>query len=204
MSAQRQKSYYASRELSWLEFNMRVLEEGLDRENPLLERLRFLSIVSSNFDEFFMVRVAALKARIRMGSAIPDLSGQKPEELFLAVTRRAREIVGKQNACLVHDILPALAQRGLKVLRLGEYDQEEEAWLETYYLSQVEPALTPLAVPGPEDEGSLPPPAICASTPPSCSGPRAMRRATAWRWSRCRPTSDASSACLRATTGPSG
>ncbi|HPM73451.1 MAG TPA: polyphosphate kinase 1, partial [Spirochaetales bacterium] len=92
MSHKPDREFYLSRELSWLEFNARVLEEGLDGANPLLERLRFLSIVSSNFDEFFMVRVAAVKARARSGDADQDYAGLGPEELLSAISRRAREI----------------------------------------------------------------------------------------------------------------
>ncbi|HQO66821.1 MAG TPA: lyase family protein, partial [Spirochaetales bacterium] len=108
MSHKPDREFYLSRELSWLEFNARVLEEGLDGANPLLERLRFLSIVSSNFDEFFMVRVAAVKARARSGDADQDYAGLGPEELLSAISRRAREIAGKQYAALTNELLPAL------------------------------------------------------------------------------------------------
>ena len=145
MNAKFQKSYYFNRELSWLEFNARVLEEGLDRGNPLLERLRFLSIVSSNFDEFFMVRVAALKAMLRAGNSVPDYSGLGPEELLGTITRRVREITGKQYACLSHEVLPELAERGLVILRPPDYDPAAFSWLEDYFTAQVAPALTPLA-----------------------------------------------------------
>jgi len=147
MSGRGEKSYYFNRELSWLEFNARVLEEGLDHANPPLERLRFLSIVSSNFDEFFMVRVAALKARVRSGDATPDYSGLTPEELLSAISRRAREIAGKQYGCLVHEVLPALAAEGLVVVRPGDYDSGMRLWLEDHFNGQIAPALTPLAIP---------------------------------------------------------
>ncbi|MBU1081992.1 MAG: polyphosphate kinase 1, partial [Spirochaetes bacterium] len=122
MSHRTEKSFYFHRELSWLEFNARVLEEGLDHGNPLLERLRFLAIVSSNFDEFFMVRVAALKARRRAGDSAPDYSGMSPDELLAAIARRVREIGGKQYYCLTNEIIPALAGEGLVILRPADYD----------------------------------------------------------------------------------
>lgn len=153
MSHKPDREFYLSRELSWLEFNARVLEEGLDGANPLLERLRFLSIVSSNFDEFFMVRVAAVKARARSGDADQDYAGLGPEELLSAISRRAREIAGKQYAALTSELLPALAAEGLWLMRPAEYDVESRRWLEDYFMGQVAPALTPLAVPVPE-EGS--------------------------------------------------
>ncbi len=158
MSAKAPKRYYFNRELSWLEFNARVLEEGLDRANPLLERLRFLSIVSSNFDEFFMVRVAAIKAMIRSGDSAPDYSGLAPEDLLETITRRVREITGKQYACLSHELLPELADNGLVILRPLDYDPGALSWLEDYFTAQVAPALTPLAItdPGEEARSALP------------------------------------------------
>ena len=95
-------NYYFNRELSWLEFNARILEEALDKSNPLLERIKFLAIVSSNFDEFFMVRVASLKAQVRAGEIAPDGSGMSPAEQLSAVSHRAREIIGRQYECLFH------------------------------------------------------------------------------------------------------
>ncbi|GAB1456256.1 MAG: polyphosphate kinase 1 [Spirochaetia bacterium] len=153
MSIKSEKTYYFSRELSWLEFNSRVLDEALDTSNPLLERLRFLAIVSSNFDEFFMVRVAALKARLMDGDTMSDLSGLGPEDLLASISRRTREICGKQYACLTHELLPALAAEGLVVMRPSDYEPEARRWLEEYFSGQVAPILTPLAVPVKEDDG---------------------------------------------------
>lgn len=147
MSAENNKPVYFNRELSWLEFNARVLEEGLDQSNPLLERLRFLAIVSSNLDEFYMVRVAAIKARLRSGDTAPDYSGLAPDVLLGAISKRVMEIVERQYACLSRELLPALAAQGLTVLRPIDYDPETRHWLEGYFSGQVAPALTPLAVP---------------------------------------------------------
>lgn len=156
MSGRQDSHRYFNRELSWLDFNARVLEEGLDATNPVLERLRFLAIVSSNFDEFFMVRVAAIKARLRAGNVEPDESGLDPEALLDAISERARDIISRQYACLTQELLPALARDGLTILRPGEYDTVTLRWLEDYFLGQVAPVLTPLAVPlAPDDESTL-------------------------------------------------
>ncbi|MBN2875711.1 MAG: polyphosphate kinase 1 [Spirochaetales bacterium] len=153
MSAKQDAVPYFNRELSWLEFNARVLEEGLDRSNPLLERLRFLSIVSSNLDEFFMVRVAAVKAMIRAGNDEADYSGYSAAELLAAIERQVRDMTGRQYACLTYEVLPALAAEGLAILRPNDYDAEVYRWLEDYFTGQVAPALTPLAVSRWEDDG---------------------------------------------------
>lgn len=138
-------NYYFNRELSWLEFNARILEEALDKSNPLLERMKFLAIVSSNFDEFFMVRVASLKAQLRSGDTAPDASGMSPAEQLAAVSRRAREIIARQYECLA-EILPALAREGLAVARPSLWTGPERRWLEDYFSERVFPLLTPLRV----------------------------------------------------------
>jgi polyphosphate kinase len=144
--------YYFNRELSWLEFNARVLEEALDKSNPLLERIKFLAIVSSNFDEFFMVRVASLKAQLRSGDSSPDASGKSPAEQLAAVSRRAREITGKQYECLA-EILPALEREGLAVTRPSAWTGAERRWLELFFNERVFPLLTPLRFDGPDEDG---------------------------------------------------
>jgi polyphosphate kinase len=144
--------HYFNRELSWLEFNARVLEEALDKSNPLLERMKFLAIVSSNFDEFFMVRVASLKAQVRAGDSTPDASGMSPAEQLSAISRRAREIIGKQYECLA-EILPALAREGLAVARPSAWTGAERRWLEDYFNESVFPLLTPLRFNGPDEDG---------------------------------------------------
>jgi polyphosphate kinase len=143
---------YFNRELSWLEFNARVLEEALDRSIPLLERLKFLAIVSSNFDEFFMVRVASLKAQIRVGDSTPDASGKSPAEQLSAISRRTREIVGKQYECLA-EVLPALAHEGLAVTRPSAWTSSDRRWLELFFIERVFPLLTPLRFDAPDEDG---------------------------------------------------
>ncbi len=139
------ENYYFNRELSWLEFNARILEEALEKSNPLLERVKFLAIVSSNFDEFFMVRVASLKAQLRAGDATPDGSGMGPAEQLAAVSRRAREIIGRQYDCLA-EILPALAREGLAVVRPSGWTGSDRRWLEDFFTERIFPLLTPLRV----------------------------------------------------------
>lgn len=145
--------YFFDRELSWLEFNARVLEEALDGTTPLLERLRFLSIVTSNFDEFFMVRVASLKAAVRSGSSERDAAGLLPSEVLEAISRRAREIVGRQYDCLLGEILPALAREGLEIVRPSAWRGPERRWLESFFSDRIAPLLTPLRV---EDDADFP------------------------------------------------
>ncbi|HTX73650.1 MAG TPA: polyphosphate kinase 1 [Rectinemataceae bacterium] len=139
---------YLNRELSWLEFNARVLDEALERSTPLLERLKFLSIVASNFDEYFMVRVAAVKALIRAGETALDPSGLGPSELLTLISRRCHGILERQYACLA-ELLPALEREGLAIVPPGGWTPSERRWLESFFNDRVLPLLTPLRV---EDE----------------------------------------------------
>ncbi len=140
------KPRFFNRELSWLEFNGRVLEEAQNHDNPALERLKFLSIVSSNFDEFFMVRVAAIKARLRGEAQVPDNSGLSPEALFSRVSERAHEITEAQYQVLVREILPALKAGGIHVTRPADWDGATTLKLAEYFSTQVAPLLTPLII----------------------------------------------------------
>lgn len=135
---------YINRELSWIEFNRRVLSEALRQDVPLLERLRFLCIVASNFDEFFMVRVASLKRQIRTGRKVPCPSGMSPEEQLREVNSRIREIVKRKYECLLDDILPRLGDAGL-VLRTPEnYSAAQRKFLEELFQEEIFPVLTPV------------------------------------------------------------
>jgi polyphosphate kinase len=142
---------YFNRDLSWIDFNARVMEEGL-RKSPPLERFRFLSIVSSNFDEFFMVRVAGLKRALRSGGG-PDPSGLSPAEQIREIGKKVRSVIERQYACLREEVLPALGRGGLELLRPASYNQAQREYLESYFFSQVYPILTPLRI---EDEKALP------------------------------------------------
>src|SRR5207253_2645764 len=137
---------FVNRELSWLEFNRRVLEEAQDPSVPLLERVKFLAIFSSNLDEFFMVRVAALKRRIQAGDQMPGPDGLTPAETIKAVTARVRELVDAQHHCFLGEIQPLLTAAGILLLRPKETSDEQERFLEEYFRRTLLPVLTPLAV----------------------------------------------------------
>jgi polyphosphate kinase len=134
-------SVYLNRELSWIEFNSRVLAEGLRKDLPPLERFRFLSIVSSNFDEFFMVRMAGLKRAL--GSHAPDLSGMSPGEQFAAASAKIRPLLCELYQCLNGEIFPALASGGLEYIR-PPYNDKDGEYLATYFMKEILPVLTPL------------------------------------------------------------
>ncbi|MGB4585620.1 MAG: polyphosphate kinase 1 [Rectinemataceae bacterium] len=135
-----------NRELSWIEFNARVLGEGLKHSWPLLERLKFLSIVSSNFDEFFMVRVAGLKASIRRAEPMSNEAGVTPEQLLATIAARVKEMSALQYKCLTGDILPALAAAGLEIVPPEHWTTAEKRHLEIYFNEQVFPLVTPLRI----------------------------------------------------------
>ena len=139
-------AHFINRELSWLEFNHRVLEEALDHQNPLLERVKFFCIVSSNLDEFFEVRVAGLKQQIESRIVERTMDGMTATETLRAIVRRVRRMVGVQYACWRDELLPALVDNGIRLLELSELERADLAWVETYYHTQVRPVLTPLAI----------------------------------------------------------
>jgi polyphosphate kinase len=139
-------AHFINRELSWLEFNHRVLEEALDPQNPLLERVKFFCIVSSNLDEFFEVRVAGIKQQIESEVVERTMDGLTATETFRAIVKRVRRMVEQQYACWRDELMPALAANGIRLLELAELDQADRAWVEDYYHTQVRPVLTPLAI----------------------------------------------------------
>ncbi len=143
---------FFNRDLSWIDFNARVLEEALRPDLPVLDRLKFLAIVSSNFDEFFMVRIAALKRAARAGGG-KDPSGLTPEEQLRAAADKIRSMVRRQYACLTAEVLPALASAGLELVRPSSYSPAQAQYLETLFLQDVFPNLTPLRV---EEGAELP------------------------------------------------
>jgi polyphosphate kinase len=144
---------FINRELSWLEFNRRVLEEAQDPSVPLLERVKFLAIFSSNLDEFFMVRVATLKRRIHAGDQTAGLDGLTPTETMGAVAARVRELVDAQHRCFLDEVRPLLAAEGVVLLRPAEINEAQQRFLEEFFHRTLLPVLTPLAV----DPGSPPP-----------------------------------------------
>ena len=135
---------FFNRELSWLEFNARVLFQGLNKDLPLLERLQFLSIVTSNFDEFFQVRVAAIKRLLAENPSFVDVSGLSPQMVFTYVAARAHQIIRSQQECLMQDILPSLANEGLVYVTPMQYTQPQTDYLNSIFNSEIFPLLTPL------------------------------------------------------------
>src|SRR5664279_4830436 len=120
-------AHFINRELSWLEFNHRVLEEALDPLNPLLERVKFFCIVSSNLDEFFEVRVAGLKQQIESEVVERTMHGLTASEAFRAIVKRVRRMVEQQYACWREELMPALAANGIRLLELTELDASDLA-----------------------------------------------------------------------------
>lgn len=137
---------FADRELSWLAFNQRVLELAEDRNQPLLERVRYLAIFASNLDEFFMVRVAGLKRRIATGLAVTAASGLSPRQVLDAIGERAHELMARHAAVFAEDVQPALAGEGITLVRWDELDTREQERLHKFFRKQIFPVLTPLAV----------------------------------------------------------
>ena len=146
MSVPFEASHFINRELSWLEFNQRVLDEALDRRNPLLERIKFFSIASSNLDEFFEVRVAGIKQQMESSVVERSIDGMTSSETLRAITQRVRRMVEQQYRCWRDDLLPTLAKNGIRFLSFQELTREDVAWVEKYYRSQVRPVLTPLGI----------------------------------------------------------
>ena len=142
-SREKQKTVFFNRELSWIEFNARVLAEAKRTENPLLERLKFLAIVSSNFDEFFMVRVAELKRRLNANPQQRDDSLLSPGECLDAVSRRVHELFTIQYNTLHEELLPLLAQKGLEYVKPKDFTADEKRFAERFFCERVLPRLAP-------------------------------------------------------------
>ena len=139
-------SLYYSRELSWLEFNDRVLEEASDPRNPLLERVKFTAIFSTNLDEYFMIRVAPLKQQIEAEVHKRSVDGRLPEEQLAAISARLRVSLDRFTHLMNDELWPALAREGIRVRRYDELDARMRAELERTFHERVFPVLTPLAV----------------------------------------------------------
>ncbi|HET7396937.1 MAG TPA: RNA degradosome polyphosphate kinase [Intrasporangium sp.] len=137
---------YLERELSWLQFNERVMQLALDPHVPLLERARFLAIFANNLDEYFMVRVAGLKRRIATGLAVRTAAGIEPRDLLDRVARVAHELMLQHAAVFEHEVRPALEEEGITIVRWDELDDSDREPLHWFFSDQVFPVLTPLAV----------------------------------------------------------
>jgi polyphosphate kinase len=135
-----------NRELSWLEFNRRVLEEALDESHPLLERLKFLSIFSTNLDEFFMIRVSGLKEELEEEVVEPSPDGKTPAEQLQEISARLRPMIETQTRCLLEDVLPRLEQSGVRITSYKDLGKRERQAADAYFMEKVFPILTPQAV----------------------------------------------------------
>ncbi|MCI0745882.1 MAG: polyphosphate kinase 1 [Verrucomicrobia subdivision 3 bacterium] len=138
--------HFLNRELSWLEFNQRVLGEAQDPKNPLLERVKFFAITNSNLDEFFEVRVAGLKQQIESEVVERSVDGLTASEMLRAVTQRVRSMVEEQYRCWREELRPALAKHGIRFLSVAELSPSDVKWLEGFYRAEIRPVLTPLAI----------------------------------------------------------
>lgn len=139
--------YYYNRELSWLLFNDRILQEAQDESLPLFERLKFLSITASNLDEFYMIRVASLKDMVNVDYDKPDMAGMRPMEQLLTINERAKEMVSMQYETYNKTLLPLLKDNGLHVITSHKkLSKEQKQYVDKYFLENVYPVLTPMAV----------------------------------------------------------
>ena len=137
---------YINRELSWMEFNGRVLEEAMKKTNPVMERLRFLAITGSNLDEFFMVRVATVKTQVMAGLKKPDDSGHTPMELLKRLGTVTHDFMHQQYDCLLRSIVPILKKEGIEFRRVEKMDGIQRSYIQSYFEKVLFPVLTPMAV----------------------------------------------------------
>jgi polyphosphate kinase len=135
-----------NRELSWLEFNQRLLEEALDSATPLLERLKFFCVFSANLDEFFETRVAGLKQQAESAAVERSPDGLTATETLRAIQRKVRQLAARQYTCWRKELRPALAQEGICFLGAKELGESDAAWVDEFYQAQVRPVLTPLGL----------------------------------------------------------
>ncbi|MDZ7828581.1 MAG: polyphosphate kinase 1 [Halofilum sp. (in: g-proteobacteria)] len=139
-------SLYINRELSLLEFNRRVLEQAKDERNPLLERLKFLCICSTNLDEFFEIRVAGLMEKVEAGSVQMDADQTTAGEILAQISERAHELVAEQYRVLNEVLIPALAEENIHFVRRSEWSEAQEKWLRTYFEEELLPVISPMGL----------------------------------------------------------
>ena len=139
-------THFLNRELSWLEFNQRVLDEAFDKKNPLLERVKFFCITSSNLDEFFEVRVAGIKQQMESGVVEDSVDGMTATENFRAIHKRTHRMVAELYRCWREQLRPSLAKHGIRFLSFEDLSQRDLDYLKSFYHAEVRPVLTPLAI----------------------------------------------------------
>jgi len=139
------KQLFTNRELSWLDFNYRVLQEAEDKKIPLFERLKFLAITASNLDEFFMVRISGLKQQVDYGVTRADIAGLLPEEQLEQVNKKTHEFMKAQYTCY-RELINACSKQDIEIIRGKDLKDSEKAFVDKYYAEAIQPALTPLAV----------------------------------------------------------
>jgi polyphosphate kinase len=144
--SQRLQSLFINRELSWLEFNARVLEEAQDATNPILERLRFYCIFNSNLDEYFMVRVASVLRQVREEDPKAGPSGITPDQLLKMILAKTRALVDSAGRLYEEKLVPALAKQKIQILAMGQMGETQQHYLDEYYEREIQPILTPLAI----------------------------------------------------------
>lgn len=147
-----QEPHFINRELSWLAFNERVLDEAARADLPVLERVKFLAITASNMDEFFMVRVGALQFLREQGRRAKDASGLTPSQQWDAIHERASAFVARQNELFTQTLLPLLAEKGIRRLRPAELTPAQRTYLEDHFTEHVFPVLSPIAI----EDGAAP------------------------------------------------
>ncbi|KRM11773.1 RNA degradosome polyphosphate kinase [Paucilactobacillus suebicus] len=146
MSSNYEPNYFTNRELSWIDFNDRVLDEARDKRNPLLERVKFLGITQSNLDEFFMVRVASLRKMLAVDYNEPDASGMLPAEQLSAISKKVHQQLTKQYSTLTRSLLPQLEEVGIQLLKYDGLSKRQRLFVSQYFHQDLYPVLTPLAV----------------------------------------------------------
>ncbi len=142
----RKRIPYNNRELSWLDFNYRVLDEAFRKDNPIFERVKFLSIAASNLDEFFMVRVAGIMEQINLGYKKKDLAGLNPKQQLFKINEKTRNFLNKLYQCFKKSIKPALAQKNIHFLEIKDLNAAQKKYIDYYFNKIIFPVLTPLAV----------------------------------------------------------
>ena len=138
--------FYENRELSYLKFNLRVLEQAKHRNHPLIERLIFLLIFSSNLDEFYEIRVAGLKKQLDFGRQRPGADGQYPEQILREIHEQVRLALDEQYRILNDDLLPSLADENIHFIHRSKWNKELTEWTKQYFFEEVLPVVSPLGL----------------------------------------------------------